>query len=467
MPNDVAIRVTNVSKHYLMFRKPEDRLRQMIIPKVQRFFGRKPSQHYVDFAAVHDVSFEVRRGQTVGIIGRNGSGKSTLLQMVCGTLSPSSGTVEVHGRIAALLELGSGFNPEFTGRENVYLNAAILGLSRDETDARFANIAKFADIDQFLDQPVKTYSSGMQVRLAFAVAINVDPDILIVDEALAVGDEAFQRKCYAKIESLRQEGATILFVSHGAETIVTLCDYAMLMDRGEKILEGKPKRIVNQYQKLVSLTGNEAEELRTAILLEQQSGAPSEDMADKALEEDAKTPQPVQSEEQAWFDPSLVSKSEVEYNSRGARISNVRILDDHGASVNCLIRNRRYMFTFDVSFDEDVESVAFAMFVKSMTGFEIAGRQSHPTSEGIRCEANETVTVHLPFDCFFLPGTYSCNCGVFINHKMSQEIMHRKLDAVLFRVKATDGQQPRQGVVDICPDNQPPQIERHPPTAPA
>ena len=179
--SDVAIRVENVSKHYLMFARPEDRLKQMVVPKLQRLAGRAPKQFYRDFAALTGISFEVKRGETVGIIGRNGCGKSTLLQIVCGTLQPTTGSVTVNGRIAALLELGAGFNPEFTGRENVYLNAAILGLARAEIDARFDAIAAFADIGQFIDQPVKTYSSGMYVRLAFAVAINVEPDILVVD----------------------------------------------------------------------------------------------------------------------------------------------------------------------------------------------------------------------------------------------------------------------------------------------
>jgi lipopolysaccharide transport system ATP-binding protein len=237
--DETAIRINGVSKHYLMFERPEDRLKQMIVPRLQRLAGRPPRQYFRDFAALNGISFEVKRGETVGIIGRNGCGKSTLLQVICGTLPPTSGRVEVNGRIAALLELGSGFNPEFTGRENVYLNAAILGLSRRETEARFDAIARFADIGMFIDHPVKTYSSGMYMRLAFAVAINVDPDILVVDEALAVGDEAFSRKCYARIEEIKEKGATILFVSHSAQTVIQLCDRALLLDRGEKILEGK------------------------------------------------------------------------------------------------------------------------------------------------------------------------------------------------------------------------------------
>ncbi|MDX8377458.1 MAG: ABC transporter ATP-binding protein, partial [Mariprofundales bacterium] len=212
--SDIAIRVQNICKYYQIYSNPQDRLKQSL------WRGRK--QFYREFKALDDVSFEVKKGETVGIIGRNGSGKSTLLQIICGTLAPTSGDVEVNGRVAALLELGSGFNPEFTGRENVYMNATILGLSKKEIDARFDDIVAFADIGEFIEQPVKTYSSGMMMRLAFAVAINVKPDVLIIDEALSVGDVAFQRKCFGKIEEIRDAGATIMFVSHSEGSIVNL-----------------------------------------------------------------------------------------------------------------------------------------------------------------------------------------------------------------------------------------------------
>ncbi len=199
--DDIAIRVTNLSKSYQIYETPRDRLKQFVLPRLQRIAGQAPRQYYREFRALNNVSFDVRKGETVGIIGRNGSGKSTLLQIICGTLTPTGGTVETRGRIAALLELGSGFNPDFTGRENVYLNASVLGLPQEEIETRFDDIAAFADIGDFIDQPVKTYSSGMIVRLAFAVAINVDPDILVIDEALSVGDELFQRKCFSRIEA--------------------------------------------------------------------------------------------------------------------------------------------------------------------------------------------------------------------------------------------------------------------------
>ena len=210
MSSEIAIKVENLSKCYQIYAQPRDRLKQFVLPRLQRIAGKSPKQYFREFWALKDVSFEVKKGETVGIIGRNGSGKSTLLQMICGTLNPTGGTIQTNGRTAALLELGSGFNPEFTGRENVYLNGAVLGLTNDEIDNRFDDIASFADIGDFIEQPVKTYSSGMVVRLAFAVAVNVDPQILVVDEALSVGDELFQRKCYSRIETIKDKGATII-----------------------------------------------------------------------------------------------------------------------------------------------------------------------------------------------------------------------------------------------------------------
>ncbi|WP_020559762.1 ABC transporter ATP-binding protein [Thiofilum flexile] len=246
MCSDVAIRVENLSKCYQIYDKPSDRLKQSLYPKVQHLLGREPRQYFKEFWALKNVSFEVKKGETVGIIGRNGSGKSTLLQMICGTLTPTSGSVQTFGRVAALLELGSGFNPEFTGRENVYLNAAILGLSKEEIDQKFDAIAAFADIGEHLEQPVKTYSSGMFVRLAFAVIAHVDADILIVDEALAVGDAFFTQKCMRFLREFMKTG-TVLFVSHDTGAVVNLCTSAMLIRNGINLLFSTPKEVIEEY----------------------------------------------------------------------------------------------------------------------------------------------------------------------------------------------------------------------------
>ena len=244
--NDFAIRVQGLSKYYQIYDAPKDRLKQMLVPRLQRMIGKQPKQYFHEFKALNDVSFEVKKGEMVGIIGRNGSGKSTLLQMICGTLSPTSGSVQTNGRIAALLELGSGFNSEFTGRENVYMNAAVLGLSREEIDTKFDDIVTFADIGDFIAQPVKTYSSGMIVRLAFAVIAHVDADILVVDEALAVGDAFFTQKCIRFLRGFMKEG-TVLFVSHDTGSVVNLCNKSILLNNGQVTKSGVSKQVIEHY----------------------------------------------------------------------------------------------------------------------------------------------------------------------------------------------------------------------------
>ena len=247
--DNVAIRVKNISKHYEVYERSHDRLKQFILPKVRRVLGRTPGQYYRSFTALNDVSFEILKGETVGIIGRNGSGKSTLLQMICGTLNPSSGDISTSGRIAALLELGSGFNPEFTGRENVYLNAAVLGLERKEVDRQFDDIAQFAEIGQFMDQPIKTYSSGMVVRLAFAVQAHLRPDILIVDEALAVGDIFFQQKCIRYMRE-KLESCTKLLVTHDMQAIYNFCSRVIVLNKGTVVFNGDVKTGIETFMKI-------------------------------------------------------------------------------------------------------------------------------------------------------------------------------------------------------------------------
>ncbi len=239
--NDIVLSVKNVSKCYEMYGKPSHRLWQTLS------MGRKT--FYKEFWALRDINFEIKKGECVGIIGRNGAGKSTLLQIITGTLQPTAGSVEVKGRVAALLELGSGFNPEFTGRENVYMNASILGLTKAEIDARFDEIVTFADIGDFIEQPVKTYSSGMMVRLAFAVQVVVEPDILIVDEALAVGDALFQRKCYARMEQLIEKGMTLILVTHDTDTVKRICKRTIFLKSGQQAFDGSAEDGVLEYMR--------------------------------------------------------------------------------------------------------------------------------------------------------------------------------------------------------------------------
>lgn len=266
--DDIAIRVQNLSKCYQIYDAPRDRLKQFILPRLSGLSGQAPKQYFREFWALKDVSFEVKKGETFGFIGRNGAGKSTLLQILCGTLTPSSGSVEVNGRVAALLELGAGFNPEFTGRENVYLNAMVLGLCKEEIDTRFDSIIAFADIGEFINQPVKTYSSGMFVRLAFAIAIHVEPDILIIDEALSVGDMAFQNKCILKIRELRDKGTTLLFVTHDLSTMQLICDQVAWLDCGEIVMLGDPVAVSQEYY--VKTTGVQSDRKILATVISQK-----------------------------------------------------------------------------------------------------------------------------------------------------------------------------------------------------
>ena len=436
MSSDISIKVENLSKLYEIYDHPRDRLKQFVVPRLQRVFKQPSRQYFREFWALKDVSFEVRKGETVGIIGRNGSGKSTLLQIICGILTPTSGQVKTAGRVAALLELGSGFNPEFSGRDNVYMNAAVLGLSTEETGARFAEIEAFAGIGDFIDQPVKTYSSGMMVRLAFAVAINVDPRILIIDEALSVGDELFQRKCFARIEAIKASGATILFVSHSGSAVVDLCDRAILLDGGDKLTEGAPKAIIGKYQKLLYAPADKIEAIRAAI-----SGRTQVDSMSVASDPSAGAPEDiarkqVAHEEDEFLDPNLRSQSVLSYESHGVEIELPKILNLAGDPVNCLKRGRTYRYTYQVNFSVAATGVRFGMMIKTLAGVELGGAVSAVSlQDAITCvDQGAVVRVEFTFHCNLNPGTYFLNSGVLGAIGESETYLHRLLDACLFRV---------------------------------
>jgi lipopolysaccharide transport system ATP-binding protein len=433
--DDLSIHVEGLAKRYEIYAQPVDRLKQMTLPTLRRRLRLPERSYFNEFWALRGVNFDVRRGETVGIVGRNGSGKSTLLQIICGTLTPTAGNVEVRGRIAALLELGSGFNPEFTGRENVYLNAAVLGLGRNEIDARFDDIAAFADIGEFIEQPVKTYSSGMTIRLAFAVAINVDPEILVVDEALSVGDELFQRKCFSRIEKIRANGATILFVSHSAGSVVELCDRAILLDAGELLAQGQPKQIIGNYHKLLYSPPHYALAIREQI-------AQGSHHAETQVHMDS-SPQASQlpTDLMETFDPGFKPGSTIDFTSRGARIRNIRLLTDEGREVNGLLRGRRYRFCFKVDFTKALFKVRFGCLIKSTTGLHICGTLSEGTVQnGIMIErVNASAAVEFSFDCLLNPGVYFFNAGVFGVEEEAETLLHRIADAIAFRVLPIEG----------------------------
>lgn len=427
MSSEIAIKVQNFSKCYQIYNQPHDRLKQSLYPRLQRLAGKQPTQYYREFWALKDVSFEIKKGETVGIIGRNGSGKSTLLQMICGTLNPTSGSIQTHGRIAALLELGSGFNPEFTGRENVYMNAAVLGLSKEETDARFDDIVAFADIADFIEQSVKTYSSGMVVRLAFAVAINVDPQILVVDEALAVGDELFQRKCFSRIQAIKDGGATVLFVSHSATHIIELCDRAILIDSGEKLVEGVPKFIVSQYQKLLYAPSDKRELIRQQSREEARLNIEVE----SSLAVVPDTPDP-----DDFYDSSLKPESTTKFDLSGAEIQAVDLFTVHGEKVNVLTRGRSYTYSYQVKFLQPAQKVRFHMAIRTISGLFLGGGFSASEfADSIRhVEMHQVINVNFSFTCHLNPGTYFMNAAVFGVIDRDEITMGRVVDALAFRV---------------------------------
>lgn len=449
MSSNVAIKIENLSKCYQIYEQPRDRLKQFILPHLQRSLGQPPKLYFREFWALKGVSFEVKKGESIGIIGRNGSGKSTLLQMVCGTLNPTHGNIQTHGRIAALLELGSGFNPEFTGRENVFMNGAVLGLSREEVDRRFEDIAAFADIGDFIEQPVKTYSSGMMVRLAFAVAINVDPDILIVDEALSVGDELFQRKCFSRIEAIRASGATILFVSHSGAQIVELCDRAVLMDAGEKLAVGVPKQIVGRYQKLLYAPADTHVAIREQIRrmdADERAQTTTGDMS-AHKHESAHVPEqePLES-----LDPHLKPSSTIEYESHGAYIEAPIVLTLGGRQVNSLVRGSTYIYTYTVRFTKSASNVRFGMLIKTVSGMELGGgiTANSPRGSLAYVEAGAIYLVKFRFRCALNPGVYFLNAGVLGDMNGNQTYLHRLIDIAMFRV-FPDSESLATGTVDF------------------
>jgi len=446
---DFAIKVENLGKCFQIYDQPRDRLKQFILPRLQKVLGIQPKQYYQEFWAVNNLCFEVEKGETVGIIGRNGSGKSTLLQMICGTLNPTSGSIKTNGRIAALLELGSGFNPEFTGRENVYMNAALLGLSRQETDERFGNIVAFAEIGEFIEQPVKTYSSGMMVRLAFAVAINVDPEILIVDEALSVGDELFQRKCFSRIEAIRAKGATILFVSHSGGQIVELCDRAVLMDKGEKLAVGQPKQIVGRYQKLLYAPAEARESIREQIRRMDEFPTTSEKPIDDAKTNLVKHAEHVQAQQES-FDPNLKPSSTIEYESQGAYIETPVVLTLSGEKVNNLVRGKTYRYAYTVRFTKSVSNVRFGMLIKTTSGVELGGGASASSARDSLAyvQSGAVYQVEFRFRCTLNTSVYFLNAGVLGDMNGNETYLHRLVDAAMFRV-LPDSENLTTGVVDF------------------
>lgn len=427
MSSDIAIRVTNLGKCFHIYGKPLDRLRQLL--------GTTHKPLYREFWALHGVSFDIKKGESIGVIGRNGSGKSTLLQMISGTLAPTEGKIEVSGRLAALLELGAGFNTEFTGRENVYMNAAILGLSRREIDAKYDEIADFADIGDFLDQPVKTYSSGMHVRLAFAVQACVDPEILIVDEALAVGDEKFQRKCFSRIEELKNQGTSILFVSHAAELITQLCDRVLLLEHGERLVLGSPGETVRAYQKLIYAPKSDQEVISGQLKALDIAGRRDVNDGGDAAESQhsAVFLSDTCATSKAWYDDSLMPETTVVYPVQGAEILEIVILDSADRQVNVLWPGEEYRFISRGRILKGSRSVHFGLHIRSVSGAIVTGQRYPGLGKSIdSIEEGGCFEVIFKFNMSLLPAVYFVGGGIWSAHE--PQCMHRLMDKLMFRV---------------------------------
>ena len=404
MDDDIAIKVENVTKTYSLYNKHADRVKEIFHPLRKKY-------HHL-FNALTDVSFDVKEGETVGIMGRNGSGKSTLLQIICGILQPTSGSVDVNGRISALLELGAGFNPEFTGRENIYINATILGLSHGEIKARFDDIAAFADIGDFIDQPVKIYSSGMYVRLAFAVAINVNPHILVVDEALSVGDTLFQSKCFGKFREFQEKGITIIFVTHALDLITRYCSTAYLLEQGMVHAYGSPKEVVDEYNRVIVRCSRHVQ-VEVVNSIDKQH----------------------LSKDKQWEGLFQINPHENRYGNGKAEIIEVGIFTVNGNAIQTLIHGELYEFRLKVRFYDTIHNPIFAYTIKDVKGFDISGTNTlyqniHVGSVHKGDAIMATFTHKMPLN----PGGYMLSFGCAGFEDGEYIVYERRYDLLVFEV---------------------------------
>lgn len=459
-----AVRVQNVGKCYSMASQRSGSRMSLLLDALR---GDNIGSHTAvgkEFWALRDVSFDVMPGEALGILGRNGSGKSTLLQMLAGTLAPTTGNVQVRGRVAALLELGSGFNLEFSGRENVYLNGSILGLSRREVDESFDDIASFADIGPFLDQPVKTYSSGMLVRLAFAVQVQLKPDILIVDEALAVGDALFQKRCYQRIDELRQRGVTLLFVSHDQEAVRTLTDRALLLERGKTTLLGSSATVLLEYRKLLHLQEREwlAAQIDRAQLDRAQLDRKEVQREQHTTNAFTATDESVggQSERLAGLAKDL------SFGDLDASVQRVRVLNDAREDTTVFYPGERITLRVEALAHKDVPHLNVIFRLRSKQGLKVTswgllnddiakrGKGETPLYWQHTIKAGQRVAAEFTFDCKLGPNLYEVQAGVTqeldANYR-GQRMLHWRDEAGFFQVGQRVDAYNFGGAFDLAP----------------
>jgi lipopolysaccharide transport system ATP-binding protein len=428
---NIAICTKNLSKCYQIYSQPKDRLKQALIPRIQRLFRKQPSRYFKDFWALKDVSLEIKRGETVGIIGRNGSGKSTLLQMICGTLTPTSGTIETHGRVAALLELGSGFNPEFTGRENVYMNATVLGMSKEKIDKRFDEIAEFADIGDFIEQPVKSYSSGMMVRLAFAVIAHVDADILIVDEALAVGDAFFTQKCMRYLRNFMKNG-TVLFASHDTSAIRNLCNYAFWLEKGQIMHEGSPKEVCELYLEAFfeSKQGKSTTTKLRAFVKTDKSIIFRDQRLDFINSSNLRNDLHI-----FKFNPDASS-----FGKGRAQIYNVCLLDENEQPLAWVVGGEKVRLRINAQVFKRLNSPIIGFYVKDRLGQTLFGDNTFLSYSGkpLCCQEGEVLQADFVFYMPLLPsGDYSITAAIANGTQDVHEQHHWIHDAIFFKSESS------------------------------
>ena len=416
MKKDVAIEVKNLSKVYKLYEKPMDRVKDS--------FGLAGDKVFKKHIALNDVNLTVKKGETVGIIGTNGSGKSTILKIITGVLTPTSGEVNVDGHISALLELGAGFNMEYNGIDNIYLNGMMIGFSEEEIEKKMDAILEFADIGDYVYQPVKTYSSGMFVRLAFAVAINIDPEILIVDEALSVGDVFFQAKCYHKFEEFKEQGKTILFVSHDLSSISKYCDRAVLLNKGVLLGAGTPKKMIDIYKQV--LVGQyPLPSSDTSNLLDDADIRKAAEEADKKADAKASN-----KKDEKPKDASL-NPDALEYGDGSATITNYYVTDSKGIRSASIIKGTEFTIHMEVEFNEDIAAPIFAFTFKNILGIEITGTNSmvekaflEPVKKGDKKEITFTQKMSLQ------GGEYLLSFGVTGFEQNDFTVYHRLYDVL-------------------------------------
>ena len=388
--------------------------------------GRKKKVSGNTFVALNNFSIKIEKGDAVGIIGLNGSGKSTLLQIIAGTLQPSLGKVKVFGKIGALLELGSGFNPDFTGKENIYLNSKILGLSKKEVDQKYSKIVIFSGIGDFINQPVRTYSSGMVVRLAFAVIAHTEPDILIIDEALAVGDARFQSKCFSFLESFKEKGKTLLFVSHDINSVARLCDSAILLHKGKMLSNGVPKNVINEYSKIIS--GNHT------FPTEDKTNLGSQELFSKNPESQDQLTKFLKSKEKAR------SKDEFNYGGEKAEIISYSIMDKDGSESKVISSSEFFAISFVVLGKELIRKPIYAITIRDTKGQQVYGQNTlfskTPTND---LENGKKIKITFQLSANLGAGKYLISFGVTRFHGDELEVIHRRYDAEELEIISTDG----------------------------